>query len=393
MLPPVESAMIGLTGASGLSASPLRMVLLADAAHVNCQRWCEGLSQAGTDIHVLSFNRTSKMKQVYQLPLSPLPGKLHYLAAVPYVRRLIAAIRPHLVVAYYVTGYGTLAALAGHHPLVMVTSGSDILLAPRSPILRRLLRYNLNRADLVTAWAPHMAEAVRRLGVAPQRIFTLPRGIPLGQFARIRCSRPKINDVVYLISTRSLKEEYNPGVLLLAIRLLRDRGVSFILTLAGDGPQRGEVVALAQKLGLERHVKFLGFVPNDKLPALLMQHHLYISLVASDGVSASLLEAMAVGLLPLVPDHPANRLWIEPGVNGVLLDNLSPAAVAEALRRAVEDFSLRLRAWQQNPAIVHDRADLHRNSSLFVERFRRLATTHPGECRVKAWEGNPIWHD
>jgi glycosyltransferase involved in cell wall biosynthesis len=357
-----------------MSKSILRLALLADAAHVNIQRWCEGLSQAGADIHILSFGScVSEMNQTYRLPIPLLPGKLHYVAAVPYARRLIRLIRPHVLAAYYVTGYGTLGALAGYHPLVQVTSGSDVLLAPHNSLMRRLIRYNLSQADLVTAWAPHMAQAAQRLGAAEERILVLPRGIPFQHFASVHCSPPRNGDLVHIISTRSLKADYNLDLLLRAMRLLHESDVRFYLTLAGDGPHREELIALAQKLGLEHQVRFVGFVPNDELPLLLAQHNLYVSLVDSDGVSASLLEAMAVGLLPIVPDHPANRFWIKPGENGLLLDDLSPVAVAQAIGSAISNLSLRERAWQQNSDIVRNRADLYRNSEIFVERFWQLA--------------------
>jgi len=352
----------------------LKLALLADAAHVNCQLWCESLSQAGAEIHVLSFaDHALRAKQFYQLRFPRLPGKLHYIAAAPYVRRLIGSIRPHVVVAYYVTGYGALGALAGYHPLVQVTSGSDILLAPRNPLMRHLLRYNLSQADLVTAWAPHMAQAARRLGVTEERILVLPRGIPFQYFSSKRCSPPRNDALARIISTRSLKVDYNVDLLLKAMHLLHEQGITFFLTLAGDGPQRKDLVAQAQNLRLAPRVRFAGFVPNNQLPGLLAQHNLYISLVDSDGVSASLLEAMAVGLLPIVPDHPANRFWIRPGENGLLLEDLSPAAVAQAIDKAISDLPLRRRAWQRNPEIVRNRADSYRNSEIFIEHFRQLA--------------------
>jgi glycosyltransferase involved in cell wall biosynthesis len=90
-------------------------------------------------------------------------------------------------------------------------------------------------------------------------------------------------------------------------------------------------------------------------------------------VSASLLEAMAVGLCPLVPDHPANRLWIEPGQNGVLLADLQPTTVAQAIRDTAADLALRRAAWDHNAQIVRAQADLEQNSRQFVERFRQLA--------------------
>ncbi len=361
-----------------MSPSRLKLVLLADAAHVNCQRWCKALIRAGAEVHVLSFSECEPNgMRMYRLPVAQLPGKLHYIAAVPYVRRLIDRIQPDVVVAYYVTGYGFLGALAARRPLVQVTSGSDILLAPAGAVMRQVVRYALGRADLVTAWAPHMSEAARELGVREGRILVLPRGIPFQELAGSRCARPEAGRAVKIISTRSLKADYNVDQLLRVSRILDERGVNFLLTIAGDGPQREELMAETRRLGLESRVRFAGFVTNDELPVLLAQQHLYISLVGSDGVSASLLESMAVGLLPIVPNHPANRFWITPGVNGVLLDDLSPFRVAEAICGSGSDLPLRERAWRENAEIVSTRADLYRNAELFVERFRQLTKDHP----------------
>lgn len=356
----------------------MKLVLLGGAHHVNIQRWAEGLSQAGAEVHILSL--TPGESSAYQVHLLPVPfflRKLRYFAAVPAVRRLIKTLQPDVVAAYYATGYGTLGTLAGRHPLVIVTAGSDILLAPRHPLLRRILRFNLARADLVTAWASHITQALRILGVPEDRIMTLPRGIPTGHFAGARRLKPLADDPLSLITTRSLKTGYKIDTLIRAAGLLRDQGIAFSLVIAGDGPERQSLEKLVADLRLEQVVRFAGFVPNDDLPALLSQQTLYVSLIPSDGVSASLLEAMVVGLCPIVPDNAANRQWIQPGENGTLLDDLSPEAIARGIRQAGTDLTLRERAWQQNPQMVSERADLYRNSQSYVERFQQLVNDNP----------------
>jgi glycosyltransferase involved in cell wall biosynthesis len=239
--------------------------------------------------------------------------------------------------------------------------------------MRHLLRFNISRANLVTAWAPHMAQAALELGAVEERLMVLPRGIPSDRFCSRRCAAPTHNDPLTLISTRSLKLDYNNDRLLFACGALKEINKDFRLTLAGDGPERKHLVNESRKLGLEGLVHFAGFVGNDDLPALLAEHNLYISLIESDGVSASLLEAMAVGLLPIVPDHPANRQWIENWRNGLLLDDLSPGAVARAILEAITNLPLRERARQQNPEIVNQRGDLYTNSKIFFQRFWDLA--------------------
>jgi glycosyltransferase involved in cell wall biosynthesis len=356
-----------------MNKSALRLALLADATSVNVQVWCEGLTHAGAEVHVLSFGGVvPKAEKTYQLTFPHLPGKLHYFSELPRARQLIRFIQPDVVIGYYVTGYGTLAALAGHHPLVQVTAGSDLLIAPSNPIIKRLVRFNLSRADLVLALAPHMAQAVERLGVARERILVLPHGIPVDRFANKYQSVSTSSDFANIISTRSLQPDYNIDLLIKSVHYLKTIGVTSSLTLAGDGPQRAKLERLAQKLALERQVTFVGFVSNEQLPALLAKQSVYVSLVSSDGVSASLLEVMAAGLLPIVPDNPANRYWINPGENGLLLEELSPVAVAEAIRNAVYDTNLRQRARKYNAEIVRARGDLYRNSEIFMEHLVRL---------------------
>jgi glycosyltransferase involved in cell wall biosynthesis len=292
---------------------------------------------------------------------------------VPYVRKLLRQIRPDLLLAYYVTGYGTLAALTGFHPIVQVTSGSDVLVTPANQLMRILLRHVLSRADLVTAWAPHMASAARELGVPENRLLVLPRGIPHEQFTAARNLERALTDAIAIVSTRSLKSNYKIDVLLEAISILQRRGRHCFVTVVGDGPERESLVARVGRLGLEKHVRFTGFVPNRELPGVLANSNLYISLIETDGVSASLLEAMASGILPIVPDHPANRFWITPGENGILLTDLSPPSIAEAIVSASQNRSLRRRAWEQNFETVQNRADLYRNSEVFLRIFAALA--------------------
>jgi glycosyltransferase involved in cell wall biosynthesis len=169
---------------------------------------------------------------------------------------------------------------------------------------------------------------------------------------------------------------YKLDLLLQTAQLLRQDGMRFTLTLAGDGPLRQELISQAKRAGLMGHVKFSGFVSNDDLAALLAQHDLYVSLSPTDGVSASLLEAMAVGLFPIVADHPANRMWIDHRRNGLLLDQLTAAAVARAIRKAASDVDLMEKAWNVNSEAVVKRADLDLNCEQYVLRFRQLWHDH-----------------
>jgi glycosyltransferase involved in cell wall biosynthesis len=354
----------------------MRIVILGDANSINVQRLQEGLSHAGAEVYLLSIH-IQELRDAYTLAIPTpkrlrLPNKLRYFMAVPAARRLITRLKPDLVIGYFVTGYGTLAALSGFKPLVQVTSGDDILIAPEHPILGLLVRHNLYRSDLIVTWAPHMREAVKTLGFPDTKLFTLPRGIPLQHFTETYAPSPTPKKSLSIISTRSLYSIYKIDHVIQTIRYLRDSGLDYSLTIAGNGPERTRLLSLVHELNLSAYVQFAGIIPNDTLPSHLAKHDFYVSIITTDGVSASLLEAMAAGIFPIVIDNAANRHWIESGKNGLLVQNDNPETLADAIQFAATDLDLRQQAWKINRQLVLERGDLYRNTATYLERFRQL---------------------
>lgn len=359
-------------------ADKIKIAILGDATSINVQRWQQGLSQAGATVELLSIHIThSDDVHTHTIPVLRLhPAKLRYFAAIPAARRLLNRLKPDLVIGYFVTGYGTLSAFSGYRPLVQVTSGEDILTSPANPLFRALIRFNLSRADLVVAWAPHMAAAAQSIGVPEAKLFTLPRGIPLQGYQECCAPVPEDHRPIRLICTRSFYPIYNIDVLIKTVKVLRDRQIDCTLTLAGSGPLQSKLMALTHELGIEQAVSFCGVIPNDDLPRILASHDIYIALPQLDGVSASLLEAMSAGIFPIVFDHSANRYWIETGRNGILTNTLIPDAVADDVTRAYGDVKMRRYAQKYNRTLVFERGDLYRNTAIYLERFRQVVREH-----------------
>ena len=170
-----------------------------------------------------------------------------------------------------------------------------------------------------------------------------------------------------------------------AIHLLRQRGLDCTLTIAGTGSEQAALESLTERLGLTDKVRFDGWISNDQLPSLLTQHDAYISAINTDGVSASLLEAMAAGLFPIVPDNVANRNWIEPRENGILFAPDVPQAIADAVTQAAADPALRARAAEINRRLVSERGDLRRNTAQYLTRFAQLIDAHQTRTHEKEW--------
>jgi glycosyltransferase involved in cell wall biosynthesis len=98
----------------------------------------------------------------------------------------------------------------------------------------------------------------------------------------------------------------------------------------------------------------------------------YVSTVPTDGVSASLLEAMACGAWPVVTDNEANRLWIHPGRTGDLVPARDPEAIGRAIIAALGDPARAERARAENRRLVCERASMRENMAVIDGMFRAL---------------------
>jgi len=77
------------------------------------------------------------------------------------------------------------------------------------------------------------------------------------------------------------------------------------LLMVGDGPLRGRLEALAQRLGLTDAVVFTGMVSRDRVYRILTVSDFFIMMSRTEGHSVSLLEAMMAGCVPILSRIPS----------------------------------------------------------------------------------------
>ena len=149
-------------------------------------------------------------------------------------------------------------------------------------------------------------------------------------------------------------------------------GIPVFLDIAGDGVLSEQLRNQARRLGISQHVRFHGQISHDSLPDLLRQCNVYVAIPTTEGVSASLLEAMASGCYPVVTDLLANRHWIAPQTNG----DLVPVDDVETLTRVLvnlwEQKDIFARAAAVNLRLVRESASLKDNIASFAHEYQRL---------------------
>ena len=360
----------------------MRICFLADSESVNTRSWADHFAGVlGHDVHVVSVNRRGTLSPAVTLHhlgsnrgTQSLLGKAALLWNVGRIRATIAAIEPDIVVGYRVTSYGFLGALSGFHPLAVAAQGQNIVYPWRSLSKRACARAAIRAADLLNSRAPHMTKRLIELGADPAKILTAPRGIDLGRFSRPE--RPAQAPVI--ISTRSLDPYYCIDVIVRAIALARREVPSLSCTVVGRGGAADSLTALAAELGQAASVRFVGEVDRDALPSLLGESAIYVSAVPTDGVSASLLEAMACGCFPVVRDNVSNRTWIEDGAGGFLVGSDRPEEYAAAITKAWNDPALRARAAESNRRVIEERGDLSKNMRTIEAAWERVVERFGG---------------
>ena len=174
------------------------------------------------------------------------------------------------------------------------------------------------------------------------------------------------------IVTRSLYDIYRHSEILEALSILKNKGVIVRCLMIGDGIEKEKLLKQTSNLGLEEQVKWLGRVPNDELPQYLAQAELYLAIPETEGVSASLFEAMACGCFPIVTDLPANRAFINSGQNGLLVQLGNPQDLAEKIEHYCSD-PLRFRPFVRfNRNFIELNCNLEVNMGEFFSTYQKL---------------------
>jgi len=353
----------------------MRMAFLGDGSLNHVRRWVSYFHGRGHEVLLISFEDVTGCPFPSVRLAKHLPTKLlGYLAALGAVKKLLADFQPELVNALYVGGYGLLGALCGHRPFAVSALGSDLLVDyPSSPLHRTQIRYAIRRADLVTTDADVLSGIASDIGAPRERILKAYFGIDAAVFhlpAGDRGAPDRGAPIV--VSTRKLHPIYNIDLLIdAAPEIVEDTSARFVVV--GEGPERDRLEHLASARGVQDRIAFEGRTTTESIVAVLQSAAVYVSTSRSDSTSVSLLEAMACGAPPVVTDIPANREWIEDGVNGLLFPPGDRPALARAVIDMIRDRELARSVRERNVRLVRERGLWETNMERVEQAFRRIA--------------------
>jgi glycosyltransferase involved in cell wall biosynthesis len=143
------------------------------------------------------------------------------------------------------------------------------------------------------------------------------------------------------------------------------------LVIAGEGGLRAEMEALAAALGISHAVRWLGFQRN--MPRLLAGIDVYVQSSVNEGLSLSILEAMAAEKAVVATNVGAAKEVIADGETGLLVSPGSATAIAAAVIELLGDPERRAAISRAARAHVESEFDLGKMVEKYAAVYARLA--------------------
>ena len=165
------------------------------------------------------------------------------------------------------------------------------------------------------------------------------------------------------------------GTAINAVRQLASRGTDVHLLLVGDGPEMGRLVGHAKEAGLNGRAHFVG--QQSDVGAWLAAMDLYVNVSRNEGMSQSLLEAMAVGL-PMVVTDVGENATLAGGEKpcGRIVVSGDSHAVAEAIAELHAGRELRRELSQNALARYVDRYGVEKMVRTYEKLYTRSLGVH-----------------
>lgn len=276
------------------------------------------------------------------------------------MRKLLRTRRIDAIHAHWLIPQGWVASHAGGVPYLVTSHGGD-LFGLRGRWLEGIKRKVAAASAAMTVVSSAMAAEARRIGLRPPRLEVLPMGVDLrGRFV----PNPAVaREADALLAVGRLVPKKGLNFLLDAMPVIVRARPGVRLDIAGFGPEETALRAQVERLGIARHVNFLGAMPQDRLPVLYARASLLVAPFVRDeagdqeGLPVVLMEAIGCGCPVVVGDVAGVDDLLGPMKAGVCVDPRNTRQLADAVVAALGDPVSLARRAAAIRAIAAERVD------------------------------------
>lgn len=325
-------------------------------------------SPLAADTDVVAFPDTPRGRWGYR--------RLRLTGGSPKLRRLLRELEPAVIHAHF-GGDGWLISRAAAQlgiPLIITLHGYDVTGQASRPGLRGLrfrrnLRTAFHRATLILA----VSEVIRRraiaLGADPEKVRVHYTGVPIPDAPAPAPNKWDVSFVGRFVAKKGIDD------LLEALAMIREPRPRALFI--GAGPLEERMRKRAAELGLD--ATFLGAQESAVVRRCLAESKIFVSPSKTapngdtEGLPTTILEAASLGLPTVSTYHSGIPEAVVHGETGLLGKEGDRTALAENVRRLLNDDELRTRLGRQARRHVATHFDLRKQTQLLEELYESVA--------------------
>jgi glycosyltransferase involved in cell wall biosynthesis len=303
----------------------------------------------------LTYGRVAQSRVNLMGKVARVAVMAHYLEA--QFRATVAVARERgadVIHAHWAIPTGPAAVSAARRlglPSVITMHGGDVYVNPEQGYdfptrwyVRPALRWTLRKAGALTAITEDCRQHALRAGAPTRSMHLVFNGTDLRRFspAPAGAADPRFGPNM-IFACRQLFPRKGIRFLVEAAAKLKPRFPDLKVVVAGDGFERPDLIALAERLGIARDVTFLGWVPNSELPQYYRAAALSVIPSLEEGFGIPAAEAMGCETAVVASDAGGLPEVVEHGVTGLIVPRGDASALAGAIGELLADPARRAR--------------------------------------------------
>jgi len=259
-----------------------------------------------------------------------------------YVLKIIRKENIEIIHSHWIIPNGFIGAICKilfSIPHITTAHAGDVFTIEKSKLLRLIGSFVLTHADGITANSTYTRNSIISIEKRVDNIVqVIPMGVDKQRFwKKDQESHQKIPDSRIILSVGRLVEKKGMKYLIMAMEEVVNTYPDAKLLIGGDGPEKDNLIELCRELKLDENVKFLGYIPDEKIPLIYSASDIFVLPSVetkhgdTEGLGVVLLEAMASGIPVIGSNIGGIPDIIEDRKTGLLVKSRDSHDIAEKI--------------------------------------------------------------
>lgn len=270
---------------------------------------------------------------------------------------------------------GAMVRLCTRIPHVTSIHGTDIHFIHKFSMIYPLTKILDHYTNAITFNSRYTCRLFREIVPIKKKHRIIPMGIYADDYTHNTeinvSSKKRVLFIGRLIELKGI------SYLIQAIKIIDSYDSNIGLSIVGDGPIKSELEKLAKDLNISSKVNFYGYINRESLYSVYKSADVFVLPTITiygqtEGLGVVLLEAMASGVPVIGSNTGGITDIIEDGVNGLLVPEGDPQALADAIIRILENPDLAERFRKAGLETVRDRFSWDVITDQFVEVYQEI---------------------